>query len=86
MAKHTNDFKRFIVEERLLHKKGYTQIEREHGVLRGTTYTWVKKHEEGILFIDKRTIKDRQEKEKKEHEFLKKSFALLKEIRSKQQE
>lgn len=86
MSKHTDEYKKFIVDERLIEKKGYAQIEREHGVLRGTAYQWVQKYENGILFIDKRTVKDRKQKEQQEYEFLKKSFALLKEIRSKQQE
>lgn len=86
MARYTNEFKRKIVDEKLIKGKSYPIIEQEFGVLRGTVYQWVRKYEEGTLFIDKRTIKDKQEKEKKEYEFLKKSFALLKEIRSKQQE
>jgi transposase-like protein len=86
MAKHSSKFKRFIAEEKVLRKKSYVQIEKEHGVLRGTAYTWVKKYEDGTLHIDKRTIKDTHIAKEKEYEFLKKSFALLKEIRSKQQE
>jgi len=86
MAKHSDEFKKFIVEERLVRKKPYTQIEREHKILRGTVYQWVKKHQNGTLFInfrEKNKSKDRQEQE---YEFLKKSFALLKKIRSEQQE
>lgn len=86
MAKYTNEFKQFIVEERLLKKKTLQQIEIEQGVLRSTTHTWVKRYKEGTLFINKRTIADRKTKEEMEYEFLKKSFALLKEIRSKRQE
>jgi transposase-like protein len=83
MAKYTNEFKQLIVEERLLKRKTLQQIEIEHGVLRSTTHTWVKRYREGTLFINKRTISDRRIKEEMEYEFLKKSFALLKEIRSK---
>ena len=86
MAKYSNKFKQFIIEERLLKKKTLQQIEIEHGIVRSTTHNWVKRYNEGSLFINKRTIKDRKTKEEMEYEFLKKSFALLKEIRSKQQE
>ena len=86
MAKHTTEFKQFIVNERILQGKSYTQIEREHGVLRGTTYQWVQKHKKGRLHIDKRTERDQQKAKDQEYEFLKKSFALLKEIRSKRHE
>lgn len=86
MAKYSNEFKQFVIEERILKKKTLQQIEIEHGILRGTTHNWVKRYNEGSLFINKRTIKDRKTKEDMEYEFLKKSFALLKEIRSKQQE
>lgn len=86
MAKYSHEFKLFIIEERLLRKKTLQQIEIEHGILRSTTHNWVKRYNEGSLFINKRTINDRKTKEEMEYEFLKKSFALLKEIRSKQQE
>ena len=86
MAKFSNEFKQFIIEERLLKKKTLQQIEMEHGIVRSTTHTWVKRYYEGTLFINRRTIADRKTKEEMEYEFLKKSFALLKEIRSKQQE
>ena len=86
MAKYSNEFKQFIVEERLLKKKTLPQIEIEYGILRGTTHNWVKRFKEGSLFINKRTIKDRKTKEEMEYEFLKKSFALLKEIRSNRRE
>ena len=85
MGKHTTEFKRFIVEERLTHKKPYTQIEREHGVLRGTVYQWVERHKAGTLAINFRERNKSQDKKEIEYEFLKKSFALLKEIRSKRQ-
>ena len=86
MAKHSDEFKKMIVEERLLKKKPFTQIEREHGVLRGTTSLWVKKYKQGTLFINFRQKNKTKDRKEKEYEFLKKSFALLKEIRSKQQE
>ncbi len=86
MAKYSNEFKQFIIEERVLKKKTLQQIEIEHGILRSTTHTWVKRYKEGTLFINKRTIKDRKTKEEMEYEFLKKSFALLKETRSKRRE
>jgi transposase-like protein len=85
MARYSNEFKRKMVEERLIHKKGFVDIEREHGVLRGTLFQWIEKFNKGELYIDKRTFSNNQ-KEIDEYEFLKKSFALLKEIRSKQQE
>lgn len=84
MGKPKAEFKMFIVEQRLIEKKSYVQIEREHGVLRGTTYAWVKNFENGTLFIDKRKIKNKQKSQELEYEFLKKCFALLKEIRVKQ--
>ena len=86
MAKYSAEFKEFIVNQRLVHKKTFVEIEREHGVLRGTTYQWLQKYKEGKLFIDKRLITDQQAAKEQEYEFLKKSFALLKEIRSKQHE
>lgn len=86
MAKHSDEFKRFIVEERLVQKKPYTQIEREHGVLRGTVYQWVERHKAGTLDIDFREKNKPTNQKEIEYEFLKKSFALLKEIRSKRQE
>jgi len=86
MAKHTDDFKKFIVEERIIKKKGYVQIEREHGILRGTVYQWVQRFHQGTLFINFREKNKSVSKKEQEYEFLKKSFALLKEIRSKQKE
>lgn len=85
MAKYTDEYKKFIVDERLIGKKGYVQIEREHGVLRGTVYQWVQRYKEGTLYINFRDKNKTLDKKEKEYEFLKKSFALLKEIRSKQQ-
>lgn len=85
MARYSNEFKRKIVEERLIHNKGFVDIEREHGVLRGTLFKWIKKFNKGELYLDKRTFNNKQ-KEIDEYEFLKKSYALLKDIRSKQQE
>lgn len=86
MGKHTNEFKRFIVEERIVQKKPYTQIEREHGVLRGTVYQWVERYKAGTLHIDFRETKKTTNQNEIEYEFLKKSFALLKKIRSEQHE
>ncbi len=86
MGKHSDEFKRFIVEERVIHKKAYTQIEREHGVLRGTVYQWVERYKAGTLNIDFRETNKTTNQKEIEYEFLKKSFALLKEIRSKRQE
>ena len=85
MAKYSNEFKRKIIEERLINKKSFVDIEREFGVLRGTTFQWVKKFSKGELWLDKRTFNNRQ-KEIDEYEFLKKSYSLLKDIRSKRQE
>lgn len=86
MAKYSNEFKRMVVEERLIHHKTYPTIEREHGVLRGTLYPWIQRYRKGELFLDKRTTRDQKAVEITEYEFLKKCFALLKEIRSQQQE
>jgi transposase-like protein len=85
MARYSNEFKRKMVEERLINKKGYVDIEREHGVLRGTLFQWIQKFNSGELYLDKRNLSNKQ-KEIDEYEFLKKSYALLKDIRSKQQE
>jgi len=85
MARYSNEFKRKMVEERLINKKGFVEIEREHGVLRGTLFQWIEKFNKGELYLDKRTFNNKQ-KEIDEYEFLKKSYALLKDIRSKQQE
>lgn len=81
MGKVSNDFKLKIVEERILNKKKYTEIEDEYGVRRGTTYDWVKRYHEGTLFIDKRNTFKNDTYD--DYEFLKKSLALLKKIRSK---
>lgn len=86
MGKPSKELKDFIVRERLVKKKSYRQIEREHGVLQGTVHTWVKRYQEGTLHIDKRKIEHKEAREIQEYEFLKKCFALLKEIRSKRQE
>ncbi len=85
MGKQTNKFKQFIMDEKLIRNKSFIEIEREHGVLRGTTYSWVQRYKKGTLFVDKRTKKDSKSIEVIEYEFLKKSFALLIQIRSKQQ-
>lgn len=45
MAKYTDEFKKFIVEEKLINKKPYTQIESEHVILRGTVYQWVQRYQ-----------------------------------------
>jgi len=81
MGKVSNEFKLKIVEERIINKKKYTEIEKEYGVRTGTAYTWVKRYKEGVLFQDGRGggAKDSYD----DYEFLKKSLALLKEIRSK---
>lgn len=84
MGKVSNEFKLKIVEERIINNKTFIEIEQQYGVLRGTAYVWVKRYKKGTLFIDER------QKIKKEtyddYEFLKKSLALLKEIRSKSHE
>ncbi len=81
MAKISNEFKLKIVEERIINKKTFIEIEREHGVLRGTAYSWVKRYKAGTLFQDKRGAGKKDTYD--DYEFLKKSLALLKEIRSK---
>ena len=81
MGKVSNEFKLKIVEERVINKKKYTDIEKEYGVLRGTTYSWVRRFKAGTLFQDGRGRGDRDSYD--DYEFLKKSLALLKEIRSK---
>ena len=86
MAKYTDEFKKFVVEEKLINNKPYTQIESEHRVLRGTVHQWVKRYQNGTLFINFKEVNKSKDRKEQEYEFLKKSFALLKEIRSKQQE
>jgi len=81
MGKVTNEFKLKIVEERIINKKKYTEIEKEYGVRRGTSYTWVKNYKAGRLFQDGRGGGNKDSYD--DYEFLKKSLALLKEIRSK---
>jgi len=81
MGKISNEFKLKIVEERIINKKTFIEIEDEHGVLRGTAFSWVKQYKEGTLFKDGRH--DGEKESYDDYEFLKKSLALLKEIRSK---
>lgn len=81
MGKVSNEFKLKIVEERIINKKTFIEIEREHGVLRGTAYSWVKRYKSGTLFQDGRVGGEKNTYD--DYEFLKKSLALLKEIRSK---
>lgn len=81
MAKISNEFKLKIVEERIINKKTFIEIEREHGVLRGTAFSWVKRYKAGTLFQDGRGGGEKESYD--DYEFLKKSLALLKEIRSK---
>ena len=80
MGKYTKEFKLIIANE-ILEGKGYTQIEREYGILRGTAYTWVSRLKLGKELNDNRG--KHNQKEYDEYEFLKKSFALLKKIRTK---
>jgi len=81
MGKVSNEFKLKIVEERIINKKTFIEIEQEHHVLRGTAYSWVERYKEGTLFKDRRMVRGKDKYD--DYEFLKKSLALLKEIRSK---
>jgi len=81
MGKISNEFKLKIIEERVINKKTFIEIEQEHGVLRGTAYSWVTRYKKGTLFIDERQKRNKETFD--DYEFLKKSLALLKEIRSK---
>lgn len=81
MGKVSNEFKLKIVEQRVINKKTFIEIEQEYGVLRGTAYSWVKRYKAGTLFQDRRG--GGKEDKYDDYEFLKKSLALLKEIRSK---
>ena len=81
MGKVSNEFKLKIVEERIINKKTFIEIELEHGVLRGTAFSWVKRYKNGTLFKDERKSVNKETYD--DYEFLKKSLALLKEIRSK---
>lgn len=78
MEKYTIEFKVKIANE-IINGKGYTEVESEYGVLRGTSYQWVKRLKTGKGFEDKRSNNNRKNYD--ETEFLKKSLALLNEIR-----
>ena len=51
MAKYSNEFKQFIVEERLFKKKTLQMIEIEHRILRSTTHNWVKRYNGGSFYV-----------------------------------
>jgi len=74
------ELKKEIVEE-LLQGKSYAVVSKKYNVLPGTIANWKKKYLEGTLAIDNR---GRKQQEIEDIEILKKSYALLKEIRNKQ--
>lgn len=85
MGKQTQrsyELKREIVEE-LLQGKSYAVVSKKYDVRAGTIANWKKKYLEGTLAIDNR---GRKQQEIEDIEILKKSYALLKEIRNKQPE
>ncbi|MDF9825263.1 transposase-like protein [Breznakia sp. PF5-3] len=85
MGKHLKrsyELKKKIVEE-LLQGMSYTAVSKKYDIRSGTIANWKKKYLNGTLAIDKR---GRKQQEIEDIEILKKSYALLKEIRSKQPE
>ena len=80
MGKYAYEYKKRMIDEKVINKKSYRYIEKEFGVLRGTLFQWIRKDKEGTLNEDNR---GKPTKEYDDIEFLKKSYALLKEIRSK---
>lgn len=78
MGKVSDELKMKVVKARLEENKSYVWIEDNLGVLRGTTYSWVKRYHEETLFKDGRKTR----RNYNDLDFLKKSFALLKKIRS----
>lgn len=83
MGKHIKrsyEEKKKIVEE-ILSGKPYSYVSNKYDVLPGTIATWKKKYLEGTLNSDGR---GRKAQEFDDIEILKKSYALLMEIRSKQ--
>lgn len=72
--------KKKIVEE-LLNGASYSTLSKKYSVLSGTIANWKKKYLEGTLAIDNRGKKP---KEIEDIDILKKSYALLMEIRKQQ--
>ena len=88
MAKHvkrTYEEKKKIVEE-LLNGASYSYLAKKYNISRtGTIANWKTKYLEGTLAIDNRGIQKSQQ-ECEDIEILKKSYALLMEIRNKRRE
>ncbi|XMB85580.1 transposase [Mycoplasmatota bacterium WC44] len=86
MGKHVRRdyiFKKRIVEEVLGGKYTYSEAAARYGISnRGTISIWKKKYLEGTLGIDNR---GKRNQEVTNEEILKKCYALLMKIRSKQQ-
>lgn len=83
MGKHVKrsyEEKKLIVEE-VLSGRSYSSVSKEFNVRSGTIANWKRKHLDGTLNIDNRG-KPRQKIE--DIDILKKSYALLMEIRNKQ--
>ena len=78
--KRSYEEKEEIVKEKLSGVP-YSILSEKYGVLKGTIANWKKKYLEGTLKEDKR---GKSKQEVSDIEILKKSYALLMEIRSKQ--
>lgn len=74
------ELKKEIVEE-LLQGKSYAVVSKKYDVLPGTIANWKKKYLKGTLALDKR---GKKAEEIDDIEIIKKSYALLKKIRTKQ--
>jgi transposase-like protein len=84
MSKHKQrsyELKKEIVEE-VLKGRSYSSVSKEYNVLPGTIANWKRKYLKGTLNQDNR---GRKPAEVTDLDILKKSYALLMEIRSKQQ-
>ncbi|TLG70279.1 transposase [Culicoidibacter larvae] len=85
MGKHikrTYEFKQMVVEE-ILAGKSYSYVSKKYNILDGTIANWKKKYLNGTLAIDNR---GRTPEPVEDIDILKKSYALLMEIRNKQAE
>ena len=78
--KRTYNEKKKIVEE-LLNGKSYSTLSKKYNILAGTIANWKKKYLEGTLAVDNRGKKPQQIED---IDILKKSYALLIEIRKEQ--
>ena len=75
--------KKRIVEEKL-NGKSYSYVAKKYNVRNGTIANWKKKYLEGTLQNDGRGRNGLKVDKDLEYEILKKSYALLMEIRSQQ--